>query len=214
MLDRREPTRIDFYRHGQTIFEGTNRVGGGLVDVPLNDLGRQQSARLAHRTRNRRITAIDSAPLIRAKDSAVPTAVMRNMDITVFDQLTERTFGVDIEHETDEGLLAEWRNELNRYWELPPHLRLRRRLVSGMENDSEVLDRAYGYCYKQPPGEHILATSHGDFISTLGLYLTGTLYSPENTGGLSILVSKRRLEVIATTKVKKMTKHADYAAQL
>jgi len=64
------PTRILLVRHGETDW---NRIGRwqGHADPPLNDLGRQQAARLAERLVGDGVSAVYSSDLRRASQTAV-----------------------------------------------------------------------------------------------------------------------------------------------
>lgn len=57
-------------RHGQTTWNVEHRLPGQLPGVPLNDIGRQQVARLAEALAVLPISAIISSPLERARDTA------------------------------------------------------------------------------------------------------------------------------------------------
>src|SRR5437667_728161 len=57
-------------RHGQTTWNVEHRLPGQLPGVPLNEIGRQQAARLSEALSVLPISAIISSPLERARDTA------------------------------------------------------------------------------------------------------------------------------------------------
>ena len=64
-----EVTRVLAIRHGETAWNVDTRIQGHL-DIPLNDTGRWQAARLAQALAGERIAAIYSSDLQRAHATA------------------------------------------------------------------------------------------------------------------------------------------------
>ena len=79
-------------RHGQTEFNATGRVQGWL-DVPLDDVGRNQTELLRQRFASKRLDAIYSSPLIRAADTARAIAQATSAKVTLDDRLREYHMG-------------------------------------------------------------------------------------------------------------------------
>jgi probable phosphoglycerate mutase len=79
-------------RHGQTEFNVSGRVQGWL-DVPLNDIGREQAQRLAARLGKASIDLVVSSPLSRALDTAHALAGPENLRVITDDRLREYNMG-------------------------------------------------------------------------------------------------------------------------
>jgi broad specificity phosphatase PhoE len=70
-----------FIRHGQTTWNVEHRLPGQLPGVALNEVGRQQAARLADALTVLPISAIISSPLERARDTAEIIAQPHKLEI-------------------------------------------------------------------------------------------------------------------------------------
>src|SRR5712691_13296568 len=70
-----------FIRHGQTTWNAEHLLPGQLPGIALNDIGRQQAARLADALALIPISAIISSPLERARDTAEIIAQARGLSI-------------------------------------------------------------------------------------------------------------------------------------
>ena len=88
-----EPTRIVAIRHGETAWNAETRMQGQL-DVPLNDVGRWQAARLAAALADERFDAIWSSDLSRALATAEAVAQVRGAQVRTDPGLRERCFGI------------------------------------------------------------------------------------------------------------------------
>jgi broad specificity phosphatase PhoE len=86
-------TRLYVVRHGETYFEPVGRMKGQL-DVPLNSRGRQQAAAMAEYFRGARVSAIYSATLVRARQTAQPIAQATGRAILATRLLDERRWGI------------------------------------------------------------------------------------------------------------------------
>jgi len=82
-----------FIRHGQTTWNIDHRLPGQLPGVPLNDMGRQQAARLAEALTVLPISAIISSPLERARDTAAYLALGRNLELQLEPALMDTDVG-------------------------------------------------------------------------------------------------------------------------
>jgi len=87
-----EPTRVFALRHGQTAWNAAQRIQGH-ADVPLNDTGRWQAARLAQALAAEGITAIYSSDLQRAHATALALAATTGLAVNTRLDLRERAFG-------------------------------------------------------------------------------------------------------------------------
>lgn len=87
-----EPTRVFALRHGQTAWNAQQRIQGQL-DVPLDDTGRWQAARLAQALAGEGIAAIYSSDLQRALATAQALAGATGLPVQARASLRERGFG-------------------------------------------------------------------------------------------------------------------------
>ena len=67
------PARIYLARHGKSMWNECGRIAGQL-DPPLSALGRRQARSLAAVLREAAIDAVYSSSLLRARETALPTA--------------------------------------------------------------------------------------------------------------------------------------------
>ncbi|AVT33261.1 MULTISPECIES: histidine phosphatase family protein [unclassified Plantactinospora] len=85
-------TRLIVWRHGNTDWNAANRVQGQL-DVPLNDLGREQATEAAPLLAGLRPDAIVASDLRRAADTAAALAALTGLPIRTDPRLRERFYG-------------------------------------------------------------------------------------------------------------------------
>lgn len=88
----REPTRVFAIRHGQTAWNAALRMQGQL-DIPLDDTGRWQAARLAQALCGEPLAAIYSSDLQRAVSTAQALAARTGVPVSQHRALRERAFG-------------------------------------------------------------------------------------------------------------------------
>lgn len=87
-----EPTRVFALRHGETAWNVGQRIQGQL-DVPLNDRGREQAARLALALQGEDLAAVHSSDLSRASATAQAVADACGLPVAHDPALRERAFG-------------------------------------------------------------------------------------------------------------------------
>ena len=87
-----EPTRVFALRHGETAWNVGQRIQGQL-DVPLNDRGREQAARLALALQGEDLAAVHSSDLCRASATAQAVAGACGLPVAHDPALRERAFG-------------------------------------------------------------------------------------------------------------------------
>lgn len=85
-------TRLVVWRHGNTDWNAGNRVQGQL-DIPLNDLGRQQAVDAAELLVRLQPQAIVASDLKRAADTAAALAALTGLPVSYDKRLRERYFG-------------------------------------------------------------------------------------------------------------------------
>ncbi|MDE3075406.1 MAG: histidine phosphatase family protein, partial [Chloroflexota bacterium] len=84
--------RLVLCRHGQTEFNATFRYQGH-VDIPLNDLGRQQAEALRERLAEESIDVAYTSDLARARDTAVIAMAKLEVPLLEDQRLREASFG-------------------------------------------------------------------------------------------------------------------------
>ena len=82
-----------FIRHGETDWNRQQRFQG-QIDVPLNQTGEQQAARLAQRLAPERHDLLFSSDLLRARQTAAPLAAAWQLPLQPLPGLREQSFGV------------------------------------------------------------------------------------------------------------------------
>lgn len=85
-------TRVLAIRHGETAWNVDARIQGQL-DIPLNELGRWQAARVAQTLAGETIDAIYTSDLQRARQTAQPIADAMGLPLGLEQGLRERRFG-------------------------------------------------------------------------------------------------------------------------
>ena len=108
-----EPTRIFALRHGETDWNVAQRIQGQL-DVPLNDRGREQAARLALALQGEELAAVHSSDLQRAAATAQAVADACGLTVACDAALRERAFG-RFEGETYIDIEARWPDDALRW---------------------------------------------------------------------------------------------------
>ena len=89
---RGEPVTTVLLRHGETALSAERRFAG-RGDLPLTGLGEKQAAAAAARLAGRKVDAIVSSPLRRARQTADAVAAATGVPVSVEDGLMEVDFG-------------------------------------------------------------------------------------------------------------------------
>ena len=84
--------RLLLARHGQSVSNAVRRFQG-VQDVPLSELGHRQAEALAAAVSRRRIAAIYTSPLQRARDTATAVARATAAPLRTLDDLRELSLG-------------------------------------------------------------------------------------------------------------------------
>ena len=74
--------RLYVARHGQTQWNLEDKVCG-RTDLPLTEVGLEQARLLAERTKDLKIDVIISSPMLRARQTAAPTAALHALEVLV-----------------------------------------------------------------------------------------------------------------------------------
>lgn len=150
-------------RHGQTAWNAEQRIQGQL-DVPLDDTGRWQAARLAEALAGEDLQAIYSSDLARAHATATAIAAVCGAPVTRDVRLRERGFGV-FEGHTYAEIEQRWPQEVSRW---------RRREPGAGPDGGEPLETFYERCVAAVtecaaahPGQAIAIVAHGGVLDCL-----------------------------------------------
>lgn len=146
-------------RHGQTQWNLEDKVCG-RTDLPLTETGLEQAQILAQWTKNLKIDVILSSPMLRARQTAAPTAALHGLEILVDDRLIEQDYGIyEGVSRFDEGFLANKRHFAYRY--------------PGGESMMNVAYRVYGLLdeiKEKYAGKNVLLVCHGGVCRVIRTY--------------------------------------------
>jgi probable phosphoglycerate mutase len=105
----RAPTPLLLIRHGETDWNAQSRIQGH-IDIDLSERGHQQARSLARALRAEALAAVYASDLGRARQTALPLALDRGLELRLDPRLRERGFGL-FEGSTYAQAQANWPNE-------------------------------------------------------------------------------------------------------
>jgi broad specificity phosphatase PhoE len=157
-------------RHAESAWNAERRFQG-RTDVGLSDAGLAQAAALARAVARRRVGAVYSSPLRRARETAEIVAKERGLTVTLVDDLRELSLGAWEGRTVDDVLAMEadaYRNWRERPYDCPPpegeHIAdVARRVLPVME----LIVSSHA------DGQEALVVSHGGVISVYLCHLLG-----------------------------------------
>ncbi|MBK9359793.1 MAG: histidine phosphatase family protein [Rubrivivax sp.] len=156
-------TRVIAVRHGQTAWNAALRIQGH-TDIPLDERGRWQAARLAQALAHETVHAVYSSDLQRARDTARAYAAGAGLAVHDVPGLRERRFG------HFEGLSFD---DIERHWPDDAR-RWRRREPDFAPGDGESLRDFHHRCVAacaalaaRHRGQTILVVAHGGVLDCL-----------------------------------------------
>jgi probable phosphoglycerate mutase len=163
------PTLILFVRHGQTPSTG-ERLPGRAPGLHLSETGREQATAVAQRIAElKRVDAVYTSPLERARETATPIAAARSLKPTVERRLLECDFGTWTGGELKKlAKQPEWRT-IQSY---PSGFRF-----PGGESFLEMQDRMVGTVERlveRHRGQVMVCVSHADPIKAAVAHAVGT----------------------------------------
>lgn len=163
-------------RHGQTQWNLEDKVCG-RTDLPLTEVGLEQAQLLAERTRDLEIDVIISSPMLRARQTAAPTAALHGLKILLDERLIEQNYGIyEGVSRFDKDFLANKRHFAYRY--------------PGGESMMDVAHRVYNLLEEikeKYPDKNVLLVCHGGVCRVIRTYFEDMTnedyfrYSEENT---------------------------------
>ncbi|MGZ7445428.1 histidine phosphatase family protein [Paenibacillus sp. TH7-28] len=176
---------VGLVRHGLTDWNAAGKIQG-QSDIPLNEEGRRQAKRLAHRLQEEREYRWDfviTSGLSRAQETG--SIIAEALGIPLYDpdsRLMERAFG------QAEGLTSEERETLwGKNWD---------ELELGQEKDADIRKRALAFMKdlaERYPDNNVLVVSHGGLLAQLYIALYQNKYS-ERIGNLSLTILEKNDE--------------------
>lgn len=86
-------TVVYLIRHGQNDYVTQKKLAGRLPGVHLNDVGREQAARVAAALKPGKLQAVYSSPLERAAETAKPIAAAQGLEVVSLEGLSEINIG-------------------------------------------------------------------------------------------------------------------------
>jgi len=191
---------IYLLRHGETSWNQEQRLQG-ITDVPLNDVGVQQSRRLVRWFQKANIAGVIASPLHRARHTAHIVSERGKRPVVIEDQLREIDHGTwtgwkisDIERRFPIEF-ATWRFSPDKLW-----------LTAG-ETLEEVYRRSSGVLSKlltTSIAGNVLVVSHGVVnallvCAALGVPLSEIWRFPQDNGRVTVMKVVRR-QIIAVEK--------------
>lgn len=146
-------------RHGETQWNAENKICG-RTDLPLTEKGHQQAQQLAEKTSQLELDMIVSSPMLRARQTAEPTAKALGLPILTDERLIEQDYGIyeGMDRQTP-GFLANKRQFACKY--------------PGGESMMQLAYRVYGLLEElkeQHPEKRILLVCHGGICRVIRTY--------------------------------------------
>lgn len=159
---------IYLVRHGQTDWNKVGKIQGH-ADIPLNDTGREQAARVAEILTEKTIDEIYCSSMKRAVETASIIADRLGKPAYMTDGLIEMGYG-DCEGLTGKEIEERFPQELAAWYQNPMEFRFP---GEGGETEWEVLQRAYGSWKQivQRAKGNVVIVSHGATLRILLHYL-------------------------------------------
>jgi len=109
--------KVFLIRHGETAWNEARRYQGSS-DVPLNEAGREQARRLAHRLAGEPLSAVYASDLARASETARIIAAPHRLEVRIDADLRELDFGA-WEGLAHEEAVARDGEQVAAWWEDP-----------------------------------------------------------------------------------------------
>lgn len=162
-------TRVFLVRHGETQWNRELRVMGQL-DIPLNEIGRQQARLTADLLAQEKFSMIYASDLSRAVETAQIIAAAHRLDVLTVPELREARYGL-WEGLTRQEVLERFPHEYQMRRTDPANFR-----PSGGESRRELYQRAsqiFSQLVARHSNQQILLVSHGGTIRAILRYVLG-----------------------------------------
>jgi probable phosphoglycerate mutase len=151
-------------RHGETDWNREHRFQGS-IDVPLNDAGRAQAARLAARLRAEPPDALYVSDLLRARQTAAPLAAAWGLPAEAGAAWREQAFGL-FEGELVSSLVREHPGLWAQWWEQDADFEL----PGGAESNRRFHARVWAAARElavRHAGAQVVVVTHGGVLDML-----------------------------------------------
>ena len=158
-----DSTRVLLVRHGETAWNAGQRLQGH-TDIPLNDRGLEQAARLASALAGEPLDAVYASDLLRARVTAQAVAAGAGLPVLTDTGLRERCFGV-FEGLTYAEIAQRWPEQSERWRRRDPAFG-----AEGGETLRDFAARAVAAASRLAaahPGQTILLVAHGGVLDAL-----------------------------------------------
>ncbi|MEM4408827.1 MAG: histidine phosphatase family protein [Candidatus Caldarchaeum sp.] len=166
--------RLLLMRHGQTAWNA-ERKNQGQVDIPLDDIGVEQSRQLACAIASKSLTALFSSDLMRCVRTAEIVAEQAKTPVRMDPRLRERNYG-DWEGKTPDEVLREDPDLLHAYRK-DPTLVAPKNGETGLEVYCRTVSFLFDFLRTYQQGVFGIV-AHGGTVATL---LTALLGAPPST---------------------------------
>ncbi len=179
--DLRRSVRLRIYlvRHGETEWNATDRMQG-RSDVPLSPRGVLQSKAVARRLRDRRIDAVYSSDLVRARDTARIIAEPHGLNVFEEPLLAETSLG-EWEGLTEADIIAAGKGEALRQYRADG-VRYRPPGSEPLETVAERMLQALARIAERHTSGTILIVGHGGSLRVLFCHAIGVPAVPYMRG--------------------------------
>ena len=163
-----QTSNLYLVRHGQTDWTLENRIQG-QNELPLNEIGKEQSEKVSQELRHLNPAAIYSSPMLRAKQMAEIIAMGHPCEIFIEENLNEGTFG-SIEGMTKAEFKVKFQEDLIQLHRMDADTRLRHKLVPEADSILEIAERTIP-CLKdiaaKHPDQSVIIVTHGWLMRSL-----------------------------------------------
>lgn len=163
-----QTSNLYLVRHGQTDWNLENRIQGHN-ELPLNEIGKEQSEKVSLELTHLNAAAIYSSPMLRAKQMAEIIAKGSPCEIVIEENLIEGKFG-SIEGMTKAEFKEKFQEDLINLHRMDADTRLRHKLVPDADSILEIAERTIP-CLKgiaaKHPDQNVIIVTHGWLMRSL-----------------------------------------------
>mmetsp|Transcript_72880 Transcript_72880/g.236802 ORF Transcript_72880/g.236802 Transcript_72880/m.236802 type:complete len:246 (-) Transcript_72880:194-931(-) len=198
-------TTVLLCRHGETDWNLDRRFQG-MVDMPLNSLGRKQAVMIAQSLENKSLSAVWTSPLQRARETGGIISDKIGIELQVEDRLRERNLGV-MQGRNPTQLREEFPSIIDAWIaqiELPPEAQAEPASEVVERIESALFDLAAAY-----PGKTVALILHGASIRCLLKRAVGNarITTPKNVSMTTMVVGPgRKWRLVQVADVSHMPK--------
>lgn len=159
-------------RHGETDYN-KNKIVQGHLQIPLNEVGREQARNAAKKFSTVKIDAVYSSDLIRASETAEIIANEHKLEVTLSEALRERFLG-RWQNKSGNNLPDELKRLLDQHNTLTTDEQWDKRPFEDYETNAELIARAFTQLRAiatSHAGQNVLVVTHGGVLRVLLAHL-------------------------------------------